>query len=226
VSLTLDLGHSRVALGYSLFEGDIPGAEQILDGAIAMQCVMLRGLCGPSWKPLRVALSHQRPSRMAALRRCFGANLEFDARLSAIEFQSRWLDHRIQGADPRIFAALVAEAESPHSPYALTFVGAVRRAIFAMMFTGSASEATLAHLFRLHPRTLRRRLCAEGANVRGLVGEVRRELAHHLLRDTALSVSEIAAMLGYSDVTVFARAFRKWSKTSPRKWRAAVCAAR
>jgi AraC-like DNA-binding protein len=222
VSLTLDLGSSRMVLGYSLFEGEIPGAEQILDGAIAMQCVLLRRLCGPSWKPLRVALSHRRPRQVAPLRRFFGPRLVFDARLSAIEFETRWLDHRIRGADPKTYAALVAAAESPQSGHAVTFAAEARRAIRAMIFTSSASEANLAHLFKLHPRTLRRKLRAEGASVRELVGEARRELAHHLLRDTALSVSEIAAVLGYSDVTVFARAFRKWATKSPREWRAAL----
>jgi AraC-like DNA-binding protein len=55
--------------------------------------------------------------------------------------------------------------------------------------------------------------------VRGLVGEVRRELAQHLLRDTELSVTEVADILGYSDPTVFARAFRGWTKRNPRTWR-------
>jgi len=48
--------------------------------------------------------------------------------------------------------------------------------------------------------------------VRDLVSEVRRELAQHLLRDTDLSVTEVAHILSYSDSTVFARAFRRFSR--------------
>jgi AraC-like DNA-binding protein len=87
------------------------------------------------------------------------------------------------------------------------------------MFTGSASAANLTRLFNLHERTLRRRLAKEGATLRSLASEARRELAYHLLRDTDLPVSDIAAILRYSDVSVFARAFRRWSRTSPRQWR-------
>ena len=55
--------------------------------------------------------------------------------------------------------------------------------------------------------------------MRGLLGEVRRELAQHLLRDTDLTVTEVADILGYSAPTVFARAFRGWTKKNPRDWR-------
>ncbi len=95
-----------------------------------------------------------------------------------------------------------------------------------MLFSASASTASLANLFNMHERTLRRRLGAEGATVRELVSDVRQELARHLLRDTTLPVSEIAAVLRYSDVAVFSRAFRSRSGLSPSEWRALHAAAR
>ena len=106
------------------------------------------------------------------------------------------------------------------------FASEVRRAIHAMLFSASASTVTLANLFNLHERTLRRRLEAEGESVRKLVSEVRQEIADHLLRDTTLPVSEIAAVLRYSDATVFSRAFRSRSHMSPSEWRAQQIAAR
>jgi AraC-like DNA-binding protein len=224
VSLALDLGHSRSALGYSLIGGKTPASAQILDGALAMQVRLLRTLCGPSFKPLLVQLAHKRPAALAPFREHFGPNLEFDARLSAIVFASRWLDHPIAGADPAAYAAIVAAIGAHESRDARAFSGEVRRAVYAMIFADSASAASLARLFGMHERTLRRRLAQEGVTVRGLVSGVRRELAHQLLRDTALPVSEIAAILGYSGLPVFGRAFRSWSAMNPRAWRAAFAA--
>jgi AraC-like DNA-binding protein len=226
VSLMLDLSNGKSALGYALFEGKTPAAEQILDGAIAMQYLLLRELCGRSWKPVSVRLSHRPPARIAPFKKHFRARLEFDAQISSIVFESRWLDHPIEGADPASFAAISKAIESGQSHGVMPFSAQVRRALYAMMFTASASSTNVAHLFNLHERTLRRRLKREGVTVRGLVSEARRELAHHLLRDTDLPVSEIAAVLRYSDVTVFARAFRGWSNMSPREWRAQYAFAR
>ena len=219
VSVTLDFGVGLSALGYSLFAGKTPAAEQILDGSIAIHHVLLRELCGRRWKPVRVQLSHSRPENVAPFQRFFDAPLEFDAQLSAIVFESSWLDHRIDGADADAFAAIIRAIEADPSQPGSSFANHVRRSLHAMIFTGSASSANVAHLFGMHERTLRRRLQGEGATVRGLVGEVRRELAHHLLRATDLPVSEVASILCYSDVAVFSRAFRGWSKSSPHEWR-------
>jgi len=165
-------------------------------------------------------LSHSRPRRLEPLRKCLGANLEFDATHSSIVFDARWLDHRIAGADPAKHAALVKAIESSKPHQAVSFVWQVRRAIYALTFSGAPTSPRIASLFGMHERTLRRRLGEEGATVRGLVSEVRRELAQHLLRDTDLSVTEVADILIYSDPTVFARAFRGWTKMNPREWRA------
>jgi len=220
VVLMLDLDSSRAALGYSLFDSDTPAADQILDGAIAIHLRLLRSLCGPSWTPLRIHLSHSRPEKIAPLRKAFGARLEFDAAISAVEFESTWLDHPIAGADPVQYAVHLKTIESMESRQASRFIEQVRRAIYALNFTASASSANLAQLFDLQQRTLRRRLREEGTTVRELVGEMRLKLAHHLLRNTTLPVSEIAGILCYSDGTAFARAFRTRSNMSPVEWRA------
>jgi AraC-like DNA-binding protein len=219
VSLTLDLGEGKSALGYSLFHGRSLAAGQILDGSIAMQYLLLRDLCGASWKPVLVQLAHSRPADLTPWQQFFRTRLQFDAQISAIVFDSRWLDHPIEGADPAQFAAASEAIESAHPQHAIPFLAQVRRALHAMIFTGSASAANLARLFNLHERTLRRRLVEEGVTVRGLVSEARRGVAHRLLSETDLPISEIAAVLSYSDVTVFARAFRGWSDMSPRQWR-------
>jgi AraC-like DNA-binding protein len=220
VSLTLDFGDGLAALGYSLIAGKTPTAEQILDGALAMQYLLLRDLCGRRWNPVRIQFSHGRPAKVAPFQRFFNVPVEFDAELSAIVFESSWLDHRIGGADPVAYAAITRAIESDPSQPMSSFAGKVRRSLHALIYAGSASSANIARLFDLHERTLRRRLRNEGATVRGLTGEVRRELAHHLLRVTELPISDVAAILRYSDVTVFSRAFRAWSNASPHEWRA------
>jgi len=88
-----------------------------------------------------------------------------------------------------------------------------------MTITGTANESSLARLFGLNERTFRRRLKEEGNTLRALLSTVRREWSRHLLSDTELPVSEIAWILGYSDPTVFARAFRTWTTHGPSEWR-------
>jgi AraC-like DNA-binding protein len=52
------------------------------------------------------------------------------------------------------------------------------------------------------------------------VDEGRFEISRQMLENTALQVSHIAASLGYARPSVFTRAFRHWSSTTPAAWRA------
>jgi AraC-like DNA-binding protein len=219
ISVAVDLGDSRSALGYAVFMGNLPAVVQILDGAIAIHFQILRQLCGPSWKPALVQLSHSRPAKIAPFHKCFGPNVEFDARTSAIIFDSRWLDHPVAGTDPTVYSAILKAIESMESGQTTSFAEQVRRAIYAMTFTASASSRNLARLFNVNERTLGRYLEREGVNVRELISEARYELSQHLLRVTNLSVIQVSTLLHYSDATVFARAFRGWSAMSPTEWR-------
>ncbi len=55
---------------------------------------------------------------------------------------------------------------------------------------------------------------------RALVDEARYEVARHLLADTSLAMTHVAAMLDYSEASAFSRAFRRWSGKTPIAWRA------
>jgi AraC-like DNA-binding protein len=69
-------------------------------------------------------------------------------------------------------------------------------------------------------RSLRRKLAAESSSYRQVLDQVRETLAKAYLRDTRLTVEEIAARLAYSDAANFSHAFRRWSGTAPGRYRA------
>ena len=67
--------------------------------------------------------------------------------------------------------------------------------------------------------SLQRRLREEGISFSALVDKVRCEMATHYLQQRQLPISEMALLLGYSEVSAFSRAFRRWFGISPRQWR-------
>ncbi|MFT3859472.1 MAG: AraC family transcriptional regulator [Aquabacterium sp.] len=68
-------------------------------------------------------------------------------------------------------------------------------------------------------RTLQRRLGEVGTCYRDVLNETRHKLAVSYLRSEQYSVGEIAFLLGFSEVSAFTRAFRRWTGASPREWR-------
>lgn len=80
---------------------------------------------------------------------------------------------------------------------------------------GLPSLAELAATLNLSPRTLNRYLEREGTSFRELAGRIQHELACERLATGAMSVTEVAYSLGFTDTSNFARAFRARAGCSP-----------
>jgi AraC-like DNA-binding protein len=78
---------------------------------------------------------------------------------------------------------------------------------------------TLARQLRMTPATLRRRLRSEGQSFASIKEEIRSTLAQSLLRESDLSVADIACEVGFTEPSAFHRAFRKWTGASPAAFR-------
>ena len=96
----------------------------------------------------------------------------------------------------------------------------LRRLLRTELLRDTSSAATVARLFSMHRRTMSRHLRAEGLAFREVANEVRFEIACELLDNTDMALSQIAAVLRYSELSAFTRAFRRWSGQTPSAWRA------
>jgi AraC-like DNA-binding protein len=218
------LGADRgsVILGYSIYRHGTPATGQVYDAAIAIGFKILRELCGPSWKPFRVQCSYARPADTRPYGRLFGSDVWFEADVSGLVFATSWLELPIEGADPTLRDALAASIRKAEAVAGMSFAERVRVILHQLILSGTASSDHVAHLFAIHERTLRRRLRAEGTNLRRLINEARFELAEQLLENSGLSIAEVATALQYDDPNAFSRAFRSWAQVTPTQWRAQV----
>ena len=86
------------------------------------------------------------------------------------------------------------------------------------LFRDSGSFPTLPDIadeLDVHPRTLRRRLAEEGTSFRELLNEARSTVAVDLLRNVGLTVEEVSKRLGYTEVSTFSHAFKRWYGVAP-----------
>jgi AraC-like DNA-binding protein len=84
----------------------------------------------------------------------------------------------------------------------------------------SPTIVELARALKMSPRTLKRRLAEHGTTFSELRDDHRRQRALLLLDDRSLSISEVAARLGYTELPNFTRAFKKWTGATPAAYRA------
>ena len=94
--------------------------------------------------------------------------------------------------------------------------------LIQMLPSGKADQDTVANRLYRSTSTLQRQLTAEGTNYRDILESTRRSLAEHYLREGGYSQAEIAFMIGFSDQSNFARAFKRWTGMSPGQFQKAA----
>ena len=215
----MDEDDDFVLLGYGIYQPKVEAHEQIEDGALAIVFNILHKLCGPEWHPAQVLFSHRKPVDIHPFRRFFKVPLIFNAARSGVLFSNKWLGQPISDAEPGLRRFLQKYVDQLDSHYRDDFAEQVRRVLHSVLPTHHGTADRVAALFSIHPRTLHRRLKACGTNFQALDAQVRFEIARQWLENSSMEVSQIAAALDYADASAFARAFRRWSGTTPSLWR-------
>jgi AraC-like DNA-binding protein len=146
-------------------------------------------------------------------------NARFGRPATRVLFPRSALDLPVATSDRA--AMLLARAECERALAALIddtrISGRVRRVFAARGRLLSLHEA--AEELRTSPRTLTRRLAAEGLTFSQLVERERRQQALLLLQRRSLSLEEVTEELNYSTVPNFIRAFKRWTGTTPAFYR-------
>jgi len=205
-----------IDLGYAIYAPGAIGASQIYDAVMAGGCNFMRELCGNGWAPSEVFFTHAKPADVGPHRHLFMAPLRFDAEFCALRFPKHWLDRPVRDADAarlRIAqnkAAAAGRGELQQQVY---------RALRILLLHGQCAGDDVAQMLAMHRRTLNRRLKAEGTTLQATLDEVRFRVARELLMDTHVIIDDVAAALGYAGVSPFMRSFRRWSGTTPARWR-------
>ncbi len=217
---TLSEDSRFASYSYALYEPGVERAEVVYDLALASIWNIVRALCGSRWLPHEIRFMRRRPPDTRPYRGFLRAPLRFDCEQSAVVFDKRWLDVALRGADPHRLKVLEAQARAIEAQATGELPAQVWRVLRRQLLSGGTSMHRVAAELQMHRRTLDRKLQTHGIGFRSLCDEVRFEVARQLLSDTAMPIIAIAHSLHFADASVFTRAFRRWSGTTPTQWRA------
>jgi AraC-like DNA-binding protein len=171
----------------------------------------------------RVSFIHRR-SVTPELNAFFGCEVRFDADADEALFSPSSLNVPIVGADPYLNEVLVKyceEALALRKPVRNALGPRVENAIATLLPHGKAQASEVARRLGMSQRTFARRLASEGLTFATVLRHLRSNLAKRHLADRDLSVSKIAWLLGYRDVSTFTNAFKRWTGKPPWAIRAA-----
>lgn len=170
--------------------------------------------------PVRsVLISHPPLSPVQRYLDYFGTDVRFGGPVAALCIQRHLLERTFSGANEAIRTVAIDHLARHFRDPQQDFPAQVRLGIAEALRTSRPTMASISRLFTIHPRTLQRRLSAEGTSFAVILDEVRREAAHRYLTTTDLPVGQIALMVGFGEQSSLTHAIRRWYGTSPRELR-------
>jgi len=167
----------------------------------------------------QVWLPHRAVATEATYRSRFDAPLTFQADRLGLAFAARDLDLLIseQNRELHEVATAYLDGQLPRGRTPLTVQ--VRQTIEALLGTGTCGHRQVANALYMHARTLQRRLQAEATTFEAIKDDVRRDLARQYLSQSDIPLSQVTALLDYSEQSALGRSCRRWFQTTPQEFR-------
>lgn len=178
-----------------------------------------RSLTGKSIIPKRIELAYEM-REVSEYRAFFGCDVHFNKDANRIILHKESVANAVLSSDQsmfQVFNSIVADKEARLESNSTS--ENLKQVLF-MQFKGripTIEEAASA--LNTTPRVLQRKLLQEENTFRNIAGEVRKEIALHLMQNPAIRISQVSDILGYSDLTAFRKAFKQWMNSTPRGMR-------
>ena len=191
-----------------------PSHPETVDAVFALLCRMVQRLAGIQAAPYEVRFRRPTPVDPGPYHALFG-RVVFAAPGDAVFFGETALSVPIVLADPVVRSMLRPYAERRAAHREVSWAAAVGR----LLADGAGELTDVARALSISARTLQSRLEAEGTSFAALADSIRRERALAMIVLPDLPVTVIAARLGFATPSAFTRAFRRWTGTSPSRYR-------
>jgi AraC-like DNA-binding protein len=176
-------------------------------------CTVMRELCNTNIGLVGFEATYVRPTHVELYKEYFGdTSFRFNAPTSRLIVAHEYLELPIDTSDKVLQQLCSDQCEAFISQLSAfsTLEGTITRYL-DNYYSEPPSLTELASQLAMSERTLKRRLTGEGSSYRRILSEHKKRKSRELLSTTRLNVSDISDYLGYSNVSAFDRAFRRWN---------------
>lgn len=181
---------------------------------------------GVPLRPREVRFVHPLRGAREKIEAAFGAPCRFEAKSAGIVLARSDLDRPIPSGDPTLARWLDVTGDAQMEAHERADAAPrVRAVVRTLLSRGEPALDEVAAELRTPARTLQRRLSAEGTSFAAVVDEVRREVALRMVAEASVPLADVAFVTGFSELSAFYRAFRRWTGATPLEWRRAESAA-
>ena len=190
------------------------------DSSLALIITLCRMNYGASLNPVGVELQHRAPDDTGEYFALFKCPVQFGCNVDRLSLPIDAVDKKLPSANPQL--AQLSDQVMIETLARLSkerIVPRVKSIIIDLLPSGNVSDEQVAAALNMSTRGLQRKLHKKETTFKQLLTETRQELADKYIRNNQLSLTEISFLLGFSEVSSFSRAFKRWTGESPSEYR-------
>jgi AraC-like DNA-binding protein len=179
-------------------------------------------MSGGAWRPKELVLGHRPPIDLELWEETCGVPVRVDPESPGLVLDADTLDQPVRSAlspSARRFFLEVLDWIAPCSQPATLVGDRVAELVTCELGAATPTVEQVAHALAMSPRTLHRRLAAEGTTYQRVLDETRRDEAIRRALDDQHQLKAIGAELGFADPRGFRRAFKRWTGLTPQQFR-------
>lgn len=208
-----------VQLSYHVLDGHQPGLIQGVELAVGVGKRLLQVLCGEQWQLTAALFEHSPHAPLKDYHHWLGVTPQFNSGANALLFEASLLERPLAAADPVLHSLIRDHLDTLERLSDPELPGYVASLLRNMLDQGRVTVDDVAAYLPISRRTLQRRLAGCGTSFQKVLDQTRQNLARRYLRDSAMQMTQLADLLGYSELSAFSRAFTRWFGTPPSQWR-------
>jgi AraC-like DNA-binding protein len=205
---------------FHAFTSEATYIPELVDFHLATIMNLCRKNYGASLNPVTVNISRSAPKDSGTYFAFFRCPVHFDSPQDSLTFTKKVIDERLGSGNP-----MLAQL---HDQFMIKYLAnldadniieRIKSIIIEQLPSGNVTDNSVANALNMSRRTIHRRLQQEGTTFRVILNEVRGELADQYIQDSSLNLNEISYLLGFSEMSSFSRAFKRWKGAPPSSYR-------
>jgi len=195
---------------------NIPDIERTL-AIVVLRTIKAVGL---ETRFYEVNFQHSKPEYAQKFEDVFPCKVNFDSACCEVVFDSKMLSMKPKRRNPHMRVATLNYANQILSRlFKRSITSKVKRLVEKNLSDGNFDAEQTAKLLNMSRQTLYRKLKNDGSSYSDIVDTVKQNKAFYALKQTQLPLTVIAYDLGFSELSAFTRAFKRWTGQTPADYR-------
>lgn len=196
------------------------GVQYTIDYILASCQTIIQHSVTRNIQPLAVGFNFPEPGYASHYAGVFkGATLEFDCEHPYLTYRRADLELPITLANDDLYQHFDSLLQEVSDEQAAPYTTATRKLIQQRLKAAIPAIEEVARELAVSVRSLQKHLKREGTSYREILQSVRQDIAIRHLSRTNNNITDIAFLIGFSDISLFSRNFKKWTGLSPSEYR-------